>query len=235
MLSMEAMDLLGLTLQTYRDVAAINAAYKAKIREVHPDKNGTPLATARTQALNEAKQTLLEFTPEYLLNSIEKVRRDAEDELAARRVEREASERQAERAREAQVEARRLYEEKINQMMARVEAARRERFIKNRRKRAAGTRAHRPTSSNPELTKLNDDMTAFFKASFASSPSKRDHVLSQDVASLFIASREGNISKLERDWFRQHCKTVLLRVFPAVQAVRREGKHAFAFIRYIQE
>ena len=60
MLPREALAMLGLCSSHAYNKEAIRKAWKAKLRLAHPDKNmaSTPSATAYTQMLNEAKDTL---------------------------------------------------------------------------------------------------------------------------------------------------------------------------------
>ena len=100
---------------------AIRAAWKAKLMQAHPDKNGDATATLRAQRLNEAKDVLLSSFE----SELDKLLRAEEDERVAREKER------AERERQQKV-----WDEQTKE-------SRRERYSWNRKKRAPGTRVHR--------------------------------------------------------------------------------------------
>lgn len=223
MFNLEALDLLGLSIFDARDAAAINAAYKRKIREVHPDKSGSVDATKRTQALNEAKATLLKNTPEYFLEELERRQREAQEEQAAQELDRQRKEKEN-------------FDAWCDELYEKAKEARRERQIRNRKKRDPTKRAHVPALSNPVVLGLLEEMNHFFESKFEATKEWRNHVYTKDILKLFMSTRDGKeTSPLEQNMFLRHCQTVIKTVFPDARYTKHKCHRAYVYIRPIPE
>ena len=204
MLFEEALILLGLSWSDCDNPKEINRAWKQKLLYVHPDKSKVRNATERTQRLNEAKDVLLaEFATEEDL--LAKEEQEAEEERAAYEKEKAA------------------FEQKCNEMNQKAELDLRERYTKNRRKRAEGSRIHRKIEDYPEGKALVEDMKTFFKDSFISESA---YVSMADIMLLFVKSRE-NTSDLEKRLFHRHAKRLFAAAWPSAHYTKHSNKWTF--------
>jgi len=204
MLFEEALILLGLSWSDCDNPKEINRAWKQKLLYVHPDKSKVRNATERTQRLNEAKDVLLaEFATEEDL--LAKEEQEAEEERAASEKEKAA------------------FEQKCNEMNQKAELDLRERYTKNRRKRAEGSRIHRKIEDYPEGKALVEDMKTFFKDSFISESA---YVSMADIMLLFVKSRE-NTSDLEKRLFHRHAKRLFAAAWPSAHYTKHSNKWTF--------
>jgi len=204
MLFKEALILLGLSWSDCDNPKEINRAWKQKLLYVHPDKSKVRNATERTQRLNEAKDVLLaEFATEEDL--LAKEEQEAEEERAASEKEKAA------------------FEQKCNEMNQKAELDLRERYTKNRRKRAEGSRIHRKIEDYPEGKALVEDMKTFFKDSFISESA---YVSMADIMLLFVKSRE-NTSDLEKRLFHRHAKRLFAAAWPSAHYTKHSNKWTF--------
>lgn len=207
---LEALDTLGLTVRDVTDEAAIQRAWKQGMKRVHPDKNflmSTTESTRLTQKLNEARDILFN---RLRAHQPAQTAYGHEQERMAR--ERERAEQAAREKREADERAREdeLFKKQCDAWYEKGQEARRERFVKNRRKRAPGTRVHKRIGDYREGKALIQEMTAFFHGNLMVQQCNKLPV--QDILDHFINSREST-SDLEINLFRRHCKTLLMTVW----------------------
>jgi len=201
MLIHEAVTLLGLSWSDRNNVQAINRAWKQKLLLVHPDKSTSCDATERTQQLNQAKEVLLAQFEDPLA----KMNRQAEEERAT--VEKEKA----------------AFEQKCNEIYERAQQAWRERYSKNRKKRAEGSRVHRNVENYPEGKALTEEMKSFFKNRFVS---KMEYVAMADMMDLFTKSRD-NTSELEKRLFHRHARRLFAATWPYAQYTKHFNKWTF--------
>lgn len=115
-------------------------------------------------------------------------------------------------------------------------AARRERQIRNRKKRDPTKRAHVPALSNPVVLGLLEEMNHFFESKFEATKEWRNHVYTKDILKLFMSSRDGKeTSPLEQNMFLRHCQTVIKTVFPDARYTKHKCHRAYVYIRPIPE
>jgi curved DNA-binding protein CbpA len=197
MFSWDAMTILGLNYDECCDEQAIKRAWKQKVRLAHPDKNmqSNEQSTKQTQLLNEAKDVLLDR-----ISGDD----DREDERRA-----EEYEKQARKKEEAEREAR---HKEWDELYKKGLEARQERFVKNRKKRAPGSRAHRKITEYKEGKAFMDEMEAFFQEKFTCKSWNR--LLFKDVLDLFVKSRENKSTALDINLFKRHSKKMFMEVWP---------------------
>lgn len=197
MFSWDAMTILGLNYDECCDEQAIKRAWKQKVRLAHPDKNmqSNEQSTKQTQLLNEAK--------DVLLNRISGDD-DQEDERRA-----EEYEKQARKKAEAEREARHQEWDELHKKWL---EARRERFVKNRKKRAPGSRAHRKITEYKEGKAFMDEMEAFFQENITCKSWNK--LLVKDILDLFIKSRKSPSVELDTNLFKRHSKKLFMEVWP---------------------
>jgi DnaJ-class molecular chaperone len=223
MYAFEARRILGLSLSNATDRAAIMAAWKQKIKHVHPDKNTHASdATEQTQMLNEAKDTLLN----EMCDPTEKAREEARDEEKARekeRAEKEAAKKQKEE------DSRKYYEDMFDEMFERAKAQKRARYALNRKKRAPGTRAHRKSQDNTEGVQFMEEMKGFIKEKFTASTDFNDIVPVSDILPLFMETRE-NTTDLEKNLFQRHTRKLFAAAFPQAAYTTSKNKRCYRYV-----
>ena len=195
----EALSLLGLSWKDRDNHTKIKEAWKNKVRLVHPDKNTISNATEQTQRLNEAKDVLLAEDP------LVKLQREAEEERAA--MEKEKAD----------------YQRHLDELRAKAKQAQRERYTRNRKKRAEGSRVHRKIEDYPEGKALMEEMKTFFKDKFTS---KDEHVSMADILRLFVKSRD-NTTDLEKRLFHRHAKRLFAAAWPRARYTKHFNKWTF--------
>jgi curved DNA-binding protein CbpA len=216
----EAITLLGLNGTQCPDEATIKRAWKQRARCDHPDKNTQDYTRSnqRMQRLNHAKDMLLE----NLANEAEALCRQAE----AKRKEEEAEAEERRRRSDAKTkELDELYE-RTQKMHA---DARRERYSRNRKKRAAGTRVHRKTGSHQDGMALIEELNKFFQTKLVSKPDHR--ILVCDILDLFSSSR-GGATELDKNMFRRHNRKLISTIFPEAIPSTRNFKRCFWHIGF---
>lgn len=196
----EALSLLGLKWADRDDPQLIRKAWKRKLKSVHPDKNTSCSATERTQKLNQAKDVLLGAEDPLI-----KVQRETEEERVAKEKE--------------QAEA----QKKLDELWEKARQAQRERYVRNRKKRAEGSRIHRRIEDYSEGKALIEDMKSFFKNNFTS---KAEHVSMADIMNLFVKSRS-NTTDLERRLFHRHAKRLFAAAWPYARYTKHFNKWSF--------
>jgi hypothetical protein len=236
------MAILDLTVSQSLNPAAIRSAWKQRIRKVHPDKSqcSSEYATKQAQRLNEAKDVLEAkarlFTRDPVDEEYERQMREEEKkEEEYERQMREEEKKEEEAARQAREEAKKEEEEKrcaeavrqarekaqhekvvreCEEMYNRMKEVRRERYARNRRKRAPGERVHKKIEDYKEGKELVEEMRAFFREGFVD---KFNHkLLVRAVMDIFIKSRAGQTSTLELNLFKRHSKRLFQEVWPGV-------------------
>ena len=221
MLLFEAMDVLGLSFSELSDESAIRRMWKLRIKKAHPDKNQGEDTTELTQRLNEAKDMLLdrvatstEYTSHYdrAKTAAAEAQRQAEKERAAE------GQRQAEKDR---------FEEECDALYKKMREVRRERYAKNRKKRAPGSRIHRKIDAHEEGRVFVEEMQHFFRDRFTSEPHNK--LLVCDILDLFVKSR-GATSELELNLFKRHSKKQFLASWPDSGYSTLKNKRCFLHV-----
>ena len=207
MFRQEALRLLGLNAGDAFDEQAIRTAWKRRLKEIHPDKNLAAGATAYAQQINEAKDTLCSF----FVDVDQKMKDNEDDERKAREKEQEEHRRQ------------------MDELQRRVQKQQYEKRMKNRKKRAEGSRIHRRAEQCEEGTALLQEMEAFFRKRFHYLPCTGRHVFVSQIRDIFIFSRLG-ITDLEKHLFKRHAKRIILSIWPEVQYRQYRGKY---YVRYL--
>jgi curved DNA-binding protein CbpA len=216
----EAMSILGLTHSESWDENAIKRSWKDKIKLVHPDKQhqGGHTSTQNTQRLNEAKDTLLS---RFSLEDMDE--QHYEEQQRAR--EKEQADLEAKKQQEEDELLRKECEEYHKKFLE----ARRERYAKNRKKRAPGARVHRRMGDYKEGRELIEEMDAFFRERFTSE--KYNKLLVQDILELFVKSRPGgHTTDLEINLFKRHSKKLFLVVWPDAVYCTSRNKRCFMHV-----
>ena len=219
------------------NAAAVNRAWKHKIRAAHPDRNRSASATAASQRLNEAKDCLLRrFGPE------EQKRRDADEEREARdrqtraeeaaaaeklRAEREALAEKLRAEQEALAEKLRAEREANAERLEREKAVRHANQVRNRRKRAEGARVHASITSYAAGRDLVAEMRRFVGDRFQEQAGAALPV--REVLALFLKSRE-RTSELETNLFKRHAKRLFLAAWPASRYASVKHQRCFLHV-----
>lgn len=203
---------LGLTWSDGANPGAICKAWKHKLRLAHPDKSTSLNATEHTQRLNLAKEVLLERFEDPETTQ----RRRAEEERAAK-------ERERQRAEETQREL----EKRASDIQDNAQWLQRERYARNRRKRAPSARVHRRIEEYEQGKGLVDDMRSFFSNRFIE---KNEHVLMSHIAQLFFEERTAtskDTSELERRLFRRHARRIMASTWPHARYTKHKKRWSF--------
>ena len=214
MFELQAMDLLGLAFSDTQTAESITLAYKKKIKEVHPDKNHSEEATARTQALNEARDVLLQALPEAFLNEQERVRQEQEDEIKAQHAE---TQHKKESVPVCPQEATRRSKEKHPDAPPVVTTS--------------GKRLHMPSGINPVVCSYLVEMTDFLKSTYEPASSVSDYVSIEDILKQFEHIRGKELSSLEYNMFKKKCRSVICKLFPASTFIVRKKQRCYAFLK----
>ena len=205
MIRQEALHLLGLNAWDAFDEQAIRAAWKRKLKEIHPDKNLDAGATAVAQRINEARDTLCGF----FLDVEQKMKDDEEYERKAR--EKEEHQRQ------------------MDELQQRARNEKYEKRMRNRKKRAEGSRIHRRAENCAEGVAFLQEMDEFFKSKFHYLPSEGSPLFVTQIRSEIIFYRLG-LTDLESHLFRRHAKRIILSLWPKVQYRKFHDKHYVRFL-----
>ena len=208
MSTLAALDELGLSMLDSYNYEAIRAAWKAKLMQAHPDKNGDATATLRAQRLNEAKDVLLSSFE----SELDKLLRAEEDERVAREKERVERERQQ-----------KVWDEQTKEM-------RRKRYSLNRKKRAPGTRVHRKLGDYKEGKELIEEIETFIDEKLESRMHSDDPVMVSDITELFVKSRPST-SELEKRLFIRHFKGIVTQIFSHARYSKHKNKRCFRGFR----
>lgn len=241
----EALALLNLTWHDRQNVAVIKRAWKQTIFDVHPDRCARTDANEHAQKVNEAKDCLLHQSDnsvsfESIIEELEKKQREAklEREKLERQKAANTQAREEEIRRPTKVKDQRKHEtdkkEAVNRQWAnhmkeadefyeRMMQARRERYAKNRRKRADGSRVHRKLESYSDGLTLVNEMKDFFKTGFET---KNEHVFMSDVVELWVRSRK-QTSDLEKRLFHRHAKKLMAATWPTARYTKHSNKWSF--------
>ena len=222
----EAVRILGMKMADMNNAAAVNRAWKHKIRAAHPDRNRSASATAASQRLNEAKDCLLRrFGPE------EQKRRDADEEREARdrqtRAEEAAAAEKLRAEREALAEKLRAEREANAERLEREKAVRHANQVRNRRKRAEGARVHASITSYAAGRDLVAEMRRFVGDRFQEQAGAALPV--REVLALFLKSRE-RTSELETNLFKRHAKRLFLAAWPASRYASVKHQRCFLHV-----
>ncbi len=89
---------------------------------------------------------------------------------------------------------------------------RRERYARNRRKRAPDARVHRKIEEYKEGKELVKEMRTFFRAGFVENSQNKLPV--QAVLDLFVKSRPVPTSELELNLYKRHSKRLFQEAWP---------------------
>lgn len=210
MLTSEALACLGLTWDVRTNPDAICQAWKQKIKSSHPDKSTSLGATQWVQKLNQAKDVLLS----HFEDPENKIQQEAEEERKAQEKEEIAAKKLLDE--QAQYE-------KEQQALKAEQQARRERYAKNRKKRAEGTRMHRRIEEYEDGRALVDEMRSFFKSYFVGKPA---YMFMSQIMDLFIKSRD-NTSELEKRLFHRHARRIFAATWPNAHYTKKQNKWSF--------
>jgi hypothetical protein len=194
-----ALELLGMDISNYKDTNAVITAWRQQIRKIHPDKNDFAYATKLTQELNEAKDILM------MRNDFDKQKPDNKDY-----------------AHEHDIAS-----EKKRQMEAEIVNARKQKIIKNRKKRAPGTRAHRKLSERPIESNLFSEMKDFFSSNLIYSSNKRTHLFVADIKDHFMKSRS-HTTDLERRFYEQYANRLIKSLWPEANCSRYKNRRCYS-------
>jgi hypothetical protein len=197
-----ALSVLGIEFSECKNKSRIRSAWKSKLRAIHPDKNKCIDSTKQAQDLNEAKELLLACNDNYDVN------KENEDE------------------KESVHES--TLDEKMN-IQAEILRERKLHFVKNRKKRPPGTRAHR--KSNLHDTPVLTEMRTFFSNNFTKCFNKR-HVFVSDIQNRFFRSRNDTTS-LEKGLFKRHTNKILMTLWPEARYCRYRNKRCYINISFI--
>jgi curved DNA-binding protein CbpA len=245
----DALVFLGLKWPDMSNKALINSAWRKKIKIDHPDKNlESADATVLAQRVNEARDTLFNFHEDRT----KKKQREDEEERVARakdeetkrqqrqqqHAQQEEAWRQQQQKEEAEKEEARHQKEEADREEAKrqqhqreqeKDEIRRERFIRNRKKRAAGTRAHKKMDDYKEGREFIEEMQTFFKDKFYAAPDFLTGALVyfEDIVQLFTTTREKQTTEVEKNWFRLHTKRIFLHIFPSATCSNHKNRRCF--------
>lgn len=225
----EAMTILGLTYKESLDVHAIRRTWKIHIMKVHPDKNqmSGDDATRQTQRVNEAKDILIARIKEQGQDS-----HAAEEERLARERKAQAEEKARQQARQAEEKARQqerqaAWDQECAELQKKMKEAQRERYLKNRRKRAPEARVHRKIEDYKEGLDLINEMKRFFQDNFKNDTCNK--ILVNDILDLFIKSRN-QTSDLEKNLFKRHSKRIFLAIWPNARCSTLKNKFCYMYV-----
>jgi curved DNA-binding protein CbpA len=222
----EAMTILGLTFKESLDIHAIRRAWKIHIMKVHPDKNqlSGDDATRQTQRINEAKDTLIARIKEQGQDSYA-----AEEERLARerKVQAEDKARQQAKDKARQQERQAAWDQECAALQKRMKEAQKERYLKNRRKRAPEARVHRKIEDYKEGLDLVKEMKIFFQDNFMNDTCTK--ILVNDILDLFIKSRS-QTSELEKNLFKRHSKRIFMAVWSNARCSTLKNKFCYMYV-----
>jgi hypothetical protein len=159
-------------------------------------------------------------------------RREEEEEARRQQAQRDEAIKQKQREDE---EARRQQAEREAEAIKKKQREdmekemRRERYSRNRKKRAAGTREHRRTNDYKEGKEFVEEIKMFFTENFEPSEMIRDRVYFSEIMDLFNASRD-QTTKLKQNFFRRHTKQLFLLVFPSAIYSMHKNRRCFSKI-----
>ncbi len=211
----EALSLLGLSIRDRNNKEVIRAAWKKKIYDAHPDRNSSSNTLKVAQALNEAKDILLGESE----SEIDKFLREKREEALAKK-----------KADEQSQAVHHEYMRKREELDAKERELKRERYNKNRKKRAPESRVHRKIENYPEGKALIEEMRSFFKENFVSKPGSQKIVFVCDILDQFRKLREKDMSDLEKHLFQRHSKQILSFYYPDALYSRFKNKRGFQCI-----
>jgi hypothetical protein len=223
----EALNLLNLTWHDRQNIAVIKRAWKQTIFDVHPDRSARIDAKEHAQKVNEAKDCLLDQFDnsrsfESIKEELEKKAREDKEELKRQTKANEQSKQETDK-KEATDRQWAHHMREADEFYERMMQARRERYAKNRKKRADGSRVHRKLESYTDGLTLVNEMKHFFKTGFET---KNKHVFMSDVIELWVRSRE-QTSDLEKRLFHRHAKKLMAVTWPTARYTKHHNKWSF--------
>ena len=195
---------LGLTWNNRANPEAICKAWRQRHRSIHPDKSTSPNATEQAQRLNHARDVLMAQLIDPELNSTQ----EGADEEEQRIMD----------------EKRKEEEKRLSDLFEEIRQKQRERFIKNRRKRAADTRPHRKTSESEQGTALVEELSRFFSDNFIQKP--EGHMYMFQAKELFFKAR-GRASGLDKRLFHRHARSLLIAAWPCARYIKHKKRWGF--------
>lgn len=229
MLLSEALFVLGLTSTAICDESVIKRTWKQKMRESHPDKNlqASASATADTQRLNEAKDTLLQI----FHDRHEQKRREDEEERLMRDKQKHREDEMREKKR-AETEAKKKedddhFKKYCDDMYNKAQAIRHERQIRNRKKRLPTARVHKKICEYQEGKDLVEEMQKFFSDKYTNAAN--NVLLVSEILDLFVKSRDST-SVLEINLFKRHAKKLFLAAWPKSAYSSSKNKRCFRHV-----
>ena len=213
----EAYTTLGISFMVTLTPAIVNAAWKAKLRTVHPDKNqGSAASTALTQKYNNARDTLLRYLqkPEDV-----KTKRAMDEEYERRALEKDKELAAAKAAAAAAAAA-----AKAAADAAKAKAA--TDGVKKRRQREPGSRVHRRLGSHEDGKSFLDAVRQYFLETYRHAASPGCRVLVSDVLAGFIKYRPST-TPLESNLFQRHSKRMFIEAVPGISYSKYKDKRCF--------
>lgn len=221
MIVIEAIKILDLLFNEYRNPKAICNAWKKKMLSVHPDKCHDQDATKKAQTINEAKDVLLEFNLRMNTSFYESA--EAEKEAQRKSEEKEQAKRQTEeKARKREEEVyRKRQEEIVNEALRR---SKMESDTKSKRKTRNDTRIHKNIKEYKEGRELMKNIKHFVKQSFIVSDSGR---ISMNDIVIAFRTLHNSITPLKLRLFRRHFKSVCLAKWPSAKYTVSRGMRSY--------